>query len=104
VTISSVSPAYSSVKQDASVVSAGEQVNLSSYWVDNFIVSSVALQTNETGLWLDNGTPITLNNKSGWANFTIDTTGMSGVFYWRLKGLDAVSNSNETLINYFTVN
>ncbi|MFA5406666.1 MAG: hypothetical protein WC307_04905 [Candidatus Nanoarchaeia archaeon] len=104
VTINSISPAYSDVEQDASVVSAGEIVKLSSYWTDNFQVSSVTLQTNETGSWLDNGSPVNINNAGDWANFTIDTTSMNGVFYWRLKGLDAVSNSNETSINYFTVN
>jgi len=101
--IASIAPIYSNVSQNNSNPTAGEFVQLTSYWTDNFEIDHVFLQTNETGSWLDNGTPAAVDTKSGWANFTIDTTGMSGPFYWRIQGQDKISNVNNTPINYFTV-
>lgn len=103
--ITSMNASYYYVEQNDSSPYPGDPVLISSYWTDNFQVNNVYYQTNETEDWLNNGSPVTLNATSGWANFTINTTGMtSGPVYWRLRGLDAIGNSNESPINFFTVN
>lgn len=96
-------PDYSDLAQSNNSPSIGDQVNISSYWTDNFEVDRVYLQTNESGAWHDNGSPVDIDNQEGWANFTIDTTGFNtSPYYWRLNGYDQVGNDNTTPINYFT--
>jgi len=100
--IASISPEFFSVSQSNESPITGDPVNISSFWTDNFEVDHVQLQTNESGFWINNGSPVDIDNQSGWANFTIDTTGMnSSPYHWRLIGFDEVGNSNTTPIEYF---
>ncbi len=102
-TISNQSPDYSQVSESTDSPLIGESVSISSFWSDNFEVTNVTLQTNESGYWHDNGSPVIINSINGWANFTIDTTGMNNSpYYWRLIGFDAISNSNTTPPQFFT--
>jgi len=83
----------------------GTPVNLSSYWTDNFEVAYVYLQTNETGVWINNGSPVCINDVAGWANFTYDTTGQLGDRWWRVVGYDVGGspNDNASPIMKFTI-
>lgn len=103
VTVSSIKPENTLLEQDNASPIIGDNVEITSYWVDNFEVDNVVLQTNETGDWHDNGSPVNIDYTEGWANFTINTTGMNtSPYHWRLNGTDQVGNSNTTPINYFT--
>ena len=99
----SAEPEYNQLIQNNSNPTAGDIVELSCYWSDNFNIYSAILQTDYSGEWLDNQT-IIINNKLGWSNFTWDTTGYSGeTINCRMIGFDNVSNSNTTIQKNFTV-
>ncbi len=102
-TIASIKPENTLLEQDNDSPSIGDPVHITSYWTDNFEVDHVQLQTNESGAWADNGSPVDIDLPQGWANFTIDTTGMNtSPYYWRLVGFDEIGNSNTTPVHYFT--
>ncbi len=101
--IISSAPVDSMVAQDNPSPTAGEVVEISSYWSDNFNVYNATLQTNYSGAWLDNQT-VYLNTLSGWANYSWDTTGYSTqTIWWRINGFDNASNMNTTSITRFDV-
>ena len=102
--IANQKPANTILEQDNENPIIGSIVKITSYWTDNFEVDHIVLQTNESGTWHDNGSPINIDLPSGWANFTIDTTGMNAgtPYHWRLTGKDQVGNDNTTPIQYFT--
>jgi hypothetical protein len=95
---------YYNITQSDNNPDFGELVNISSFWTDNFNVYNITLQTNHSGDWLDNKT-VFLNNITGWANFTWDTTDYSGeTIWWRLRGFDNATNINITKPLNFSVN
>ncbi len=101
--VASTAPWYSSISQSNDSPVIGDLINITSYWEDNFEVSYAVLQTNETGTWHDNGSPVYINDIGGWANFTIDTTGFNtSPYYWRIRAVDQVNNENITEPMYFT--
>ncbi len=103
IVVASIKPENSFLDQGNGSPLIGDLVNISSYWLDNFEVDHVVLETNESGSWLVNGSPVDIDVSEGWANFSIDTTGFnSSPYYWRLTGFDEVGNSNTTPINFFT--
>jgi hypothetical protein len=92
-------------EQDSAAPENGTPVKLITYWSDNFEVDHVYLQTNETGDWVNNGSPVSINDVIGWANFTYDTTGHLGGRWWRTQGFDAANtpNSNTSPVIMFTI-
>lgn len=101
--IISQSPKWSSLgPENGSPVSQGENITLYSFWDDNFNVETAVLELNATGSFTENGS-ILINSVSGWSNFTINTTGMLGNIYWKIRANDSIGNENVTEVRYFTV-
>ena len=101
--VASIKPWYTELSQSNDSPAIGDVVNITSYWEDNFEVNYAVLQTNETGSWHDNGSPVYINDIGGWANFSIDTTGFNtSPYYWRIRAVDQANNENISAIMYFT--
>ncbi len=101
--ITNEAPSYSQISQSNNAPIAGEIVNISSFWEDNFNVYKAVLQTNFSGVWTDNQTKI-IDSNTGWANFTWNTSGYSGqTIWWRIVGYDNATNTNTTEEYSFTV-
>ncbi len=101
--IISEEPEYSQISQDKDTPAEGEVVNISSYWTDNFEIDHVDILTNETSSWETHDT-VNINDVSGWANFTYDTTGHSGeTIWWRVNGYDAISTNTISTTHSFSV-
>ena len=94
-------PRYSNVNQNKSVVTAGESVEVSSYWQDGVQLNYTWLETNESGTW-QNVSYIKLSGSEAWSNFTIQTI-REGVACWRIHANDTAGNENSTSMLCFDV-
>jgi len=102
VQLESKNPEYYEVSQNTSNPNAGEQVNITSRWADNFNVYKTMLETNYTSAWTKYETKY-YNTINAWSEFYFDTTGYTGIVWWRITGYDNATNTNMTNEYNFTI-
>ena len=96
-------PEYYAVSQNTSTPIAGEQVNISSKWTDNFNVYKTVLETNCTGAWTEYEIQY-YNTINAWSEHYLNTTDCTNVFVlWRITGYDNATNTNTTSEYSFTI-
>ena len=94
-------PKWDNLSQNNSEPTMYDYVELSVYWSDNVNLSHAILSTNETGDWINYtiyGSPLTLNGKSSWTNFTWHNETIKGgtVVSWKVYVNDTSNNWNVT--------
>jgi hypothetical protein len=100
-------PVYSNLGQSESVIISGSPVVLSAYWSDSTLLDYAWLATNETGAWENKagiyGSPIAINEFSGWSNFTWSSPTFYGTLYWRIYANNTLGNTNSSEVMSFQV-
>ncbi len=93
-------PRYSSVNANPSPVNQSQSVICSAYWQDGFNITTALVEENSTG-FLENHS-IAINNRNGWANYTIVGSKLSNIgnYTCRFYATDAAGNSNSTSITF----
>jgi hypothetical protein len=90
-------PAYTNQGQNDSSPSEGDAVKAYAYWDDNIELGYAWLQTNKTGIFADEGSPVSLSTTPSWSNFTIGTTGYASKrIAWRIYANDTEGQQNQT--------
>jgi hypothetical protein len=99
-------PTVSDQNQNATIIHAGDVLNLSTVWTDNALLDWSWLSTNETGSWINytsgsiDRLPRNLTNFSAGPatiNFTWQNTSLTaGAISWKIYANDTANNVNVT--------
>ncbi|OYT53501.1 MAG: hypothetical protein B6U72_05535, partial [Candidatus Altiarchaeales archaeon ex4484_2] len=99
-TIETKPPWYVNVTQNASKVHRGEDILFSAYWYDDVWLDYAWLESNETGVWLNNSLVSAnhIDDSEGLVEFyaSIPADAKLGPMAWRIYANDTSSNVNVT--------
>jgi len=99
-TIETKAPWYVNATQNTSKVHRGERISLSAYWYDNYRLNYGWLESNQTGVFLNNSLAsrqlLNVSQMRVYFNVTMPVTSRLGRMGWRIWANDTSSNINKT--------